>query len=203
MAGFYGTEQQQQLQRRTQSMSGWIAATPGVYNAGRFAGIEDPDRFPSSEFDRMLARDGLVGFRMIPSARARSLFPVLEAMGCRVDQWDIFVGSPEDAGARARMLADAAMPDGVAIRPAPSEPEDGDTIRLQEFLAANGLAPFPGSMLVTAPPFARTIVLGADEHIVATGHAYFPHNVHSPYHRHAWVGLIAVDEAWRGKGLGG
>ncbi|WP_181165697.1 MULTISPECIES: GNAT family N-acetyltransferase [unclassified Mesorhizobium] len=53
------------------------------------------------------------------------------------------------------------------------------------------------------PPQAKTIVLGDESGaIAATGHTYFPHNTHSPFRHHVWIGLLAVADSWRGKGLG-
>ncbi len=203
MLGPFGTEHQQALQQRTYERRHWIAATPGIYNAGRFAGVDDPDRQSWSAMRAMLERDGLLGFRMISPDQAVRCFPLLEALGCRIDTWDILVGGPHDAGEQARAIIAGGMPSGIAIRPPLAGAESADTRRVQQFLADNGLAPFPGVMLATRPPQARTIVLGDESGTVAaTGHAYFPHNMHSPFCEHAWVGLIAVGETWRGKGLG-
>jgi hypothetical protein len=38
--------------------------------------------------------------------------------------------------------------------------------------------------------------------VVATAHAYFPHNAHSPFRDAAWGGLVAVAESQRSKKLG-
>lgn len=202
MSGFYGTEQQRALQRRTQMMRDRIADAHGIYDAGRFMGIDEPEKVPPSEVERMLARDGLVAFRMISPAQAASVFPPLEARGYRIDTWDIFVGGLDDAGARAQAIACRPLPDGLAVGPLHDDPEGAETLALQRFLAASGLAPFPGGRLLALPPRAKTIVVREGDQIAATGHAYFPHNAHSRFRDHAWVGLIAVDERWRGKGLG-
>lgn len=203
MTGFFGTEHQQVLQRRTYEARHWIAATPGIYNAGRFMGIDDPNRQSWDTMETMLERDGLLGFRMISPEQAACCFPRLEAMGCRVDTWDILVGEPHDAGRHARAIAAGGLPAGIAIQPPLADAESGDTRSVQQFLAENGLAPFPGVMLSARPPRASTIVLGDESGaIAAAGHAYFPHNTHSPFCEHAWIGLIAVAEAWRGKTLG-
>lgn len=203
MTGFFGTEHQQALQRRTHEKRHWIAATPGIYNAGRFMGIDDPDRYPWSAMQTMLDRDGLLGLRMISPKQAASCFSLLEAMGCRIDSWDIFIGEPHDAGRQAGVLVAKGLPAGIKVLPPLADAESTDTRAVQQFLADNGLAPFTGTMLAARSTRAKTIVLGDEEgRIVATGHAYFPHNAHSPFCEHAWIGLIATAEAWRGKGFG-
>jgi len=202
MTGFFGTNHQQDLQRRTHEMRDWIAATPGLYNAGRFVGVDDPDSLEPGMLAHMLVRDGILGLRMISPQQAARHFPPLEAAGCRIDCWDIFVGDAGNAGGRARAITARRLPEGLELLPPLDEPESPATLRVQEFLAANGLAPFPGTMLVDEASRAKTIVLAGAEGIAATGHAYFPHNAHSPFRDHAWLGLVAVDDAWRGKGLG-
>ncbi|TPM21585.1 GNAT family N-acetyltransferase [Mesorhizobium sp. B2-3-5] len=203
MLGLFGTEHQRALQQRTHEMSNWIAATPGIYNAGRFMGIDDPDTQPWSAMESMLGRDGLLGLRMITPQQVAKFFPLLEAAGCRIDTWDIFVGEPQDAGVQAQAIVDGEMPVGIAIRPPLADAESAETREVQQFLAASGLAPFPGTMLAVRPPLGKTIVLEDESGaIAATGHAYFPHNTHSPFHKHAWIGLIAVAESCRGRGLG-
>ncbi|TPI31989.1 GNAT family N-acetyltransferase [Mesorhizobium sp. B3-2-1] len=203
MAGYFGTDHQQALQRRTHEKRHWIAATPGIYNAGRFMGVDDPDRLPWSALETMLGRDGLLGLRMISPQQAVRCFPRLEAMGCRIDTWDILTGEPHDAGRRAQAIIARGMPGGIAMRSPLTNAKSADTRSVQQFLAAHGLAPFPGTMLAARPPRAMTIVLGDDRgRIAATGHTYFPHNTHSPFCDHAWLGLVAVAEPWRGKGLG-
>lgn len=203
MAGYFGTEHQQALQRRTHEKRHWIAATPGIYNAGRFAGIDDPDMQDWGAMQAMLERDGLLGLRMISPPQAANCFPQLEAMGCRIDTWDIFVGEPHDAGSRAHAVAGRGLPAGIAILPPLAGAESADTRGVQQFLADNGMAPFPGTLLTAPPPVAKTVVLGDESGaIAASGHAYFPHNAHSAFREHAWIGLIAVAQAWRGKGLG-
>jgi RimJ/RimL family protein N-acetyltransferase len=83
-----------------------------------------------------------------------------------------------------------------------SAPEGADTIRLQHFVADNGMAPLPGSLLVEAPGQATAILVDGDERPVAVATAYFAHNVHSPYHRNAWIGMVTVDQRMRGNGVG-
>jgi len=201
MAGYYGTEQQQALQRRTHEMRDWIAATPGIYNAGRFMGVEDPDRVPPHVIETILARDGMLGLRMISPAQAATWFPKLQGMGYRIDTWDILVGSAQHAGERAAAVIAEGMPAAIDVLPRLAGAEAPETRVAQRFLAENGLAPFSGAMLSASPPQARTVMLGGGD-LAAIGHAYFPHNEHSPFRAYAWVGLIAVAEAQRGKGLG-
>lgn len=203
MSGYFGSERQRALQARSLDLKQWAAATPGIYNAGRFLGCDDPDRVPWPMLAGMLERDGLLGLRMISREQAGRLFPRLESAGCRIDSWDILVGDPETARAAASEITGAGLPAGMGVAPPLRDGGDPATRRIQQFLADNGLAPFPGSLLTKQPPHAKTVVLeDVAGRIAATGHAYFPHNAESPFHRHAWIGLIAVAPQCRGQGVG-
>lgn len=203
MSGYFGTEQQRILQERTHGLQSWMRETPGIYNAGRFMGADDPDRTPWELLETILERDRILGFRMVSPEQAARHFPQLRDRGYRIDTWDILVGTAGAVANPVRDILEGGMPSGVREAPALDDAEGVETRRVQQFLADNGLAPLSGTMLVGRPGEARTIVLtNAAAEIVATGHSYFPHNAHSPFHRYAWVGLIAVAESARGTGLG-
>lgn len=203
MSGYFGTERQRALQERTHAFRDWMAETPGIYNAGRFIGTDDPDQVAWADLEAILDRDDILGFRMVTADQASRFFPGLEAKGYRIDTWNIFTAPVVDIASRIADILASGLPDGLHIAPPLPGPEASDTRLLQQFLADNGMAPLSGTMLASAPPVAKTIVLAdAGGAIAACGHAYFPHNRHSPFSRHAWIGLIAVAQAQRGKGLG-
>jgi RimJ/RimL family protein N-acetyltransferase len=203
MAGYFGTERQCALQERTHAFRDWMAETPGIYNAGRFIGADDPDRVAWADLEAILERDRILGLRMVTADQASRFFPRLEARGYRIDTWNIFTAPAADIAERIEAILAPGLPDGLRVALPLSGPEADDTRRLQQFLADNGMAPLSGTMLASPPPVARTIMLAeANGAIAACGHAYFPHNRHSPFSRHAWVGLVAVAQAQRGRGLG-
>ena len=98
----------------------------------------------------------------------------------------------------ARSLPHDLTPVGMHV------PADAPIVRrVQRILAANGISPFSASMLVGELVPATTIALAnSDGAIVATAHAYHPHNNFSRFHDAAWGGLVAVAKSQRGKKLG-
>ena len=151
----------------------------------------------------ILEEDGAFGFRMIPSDRAATLAEKLTSRGYRVDFWDVFVADRDDALAAIGTILARPLPDGL-VRLDMAVPANSPTVRsVQEFVSANGIAPFSTSMLVGEIAPATTIAIAnSDGAIVATAHAYRPHNIFSPYHNTAWGGLVAVAASQRGKKLG-
>lgn len=203
MSGYFGTQSQQRLQASAEANAAFIAATPGACQTGRMVGCDDLDRFGWERIDAILARDGIIGFRLLPADQADELHSKLADRGFRLDTWEVYLADGATAGAACEAVLAGPLPGGLAVLPRPTTPEDDYITRIQLLLAAAGIAPISGSMLVGALGPAATVAIGSDGgNVIATAHTYLPHNAHSLYHRYAWGGLVAVAEAHRGKRLG-
>ncbi|MCA1243952.1 GNAT family N-acetyltransferase [Stappia stellulata] len=203
LAGFFGTDSQKTLQARAEASAAEIAATPGLCQAGRTMGCDDPDALGWERIEAFLQRDGICGFRLITSDQAERLRERLSANGFRLDTWDVFLTDRETALAACRPIVERGLPDGLAELDVPPTPEGAMTRRIQAMMSAAGVVPFSGSILCGDTGPAVTLALCDPSGGIAAGaHAYLPHNVASRHRSHAWGGLVAVDDAHRGKGLG-
>ena len=203
MSGYFGTPIQQRLQAQAEASVDFINATPGACQTGRTMGCDDLDRLGWDRIDEFLDRDGICGFRLIPAARAEELRSRLMERNFRLDTWDVFLADRHSALAASEAIISAGLPSGLIDLEGPTQPEDDFTIGIQMLMGAAGVVPFSGSLLVGEMGLATTVVVGdGDGAIVAAAHGYLPHNTHSPYHRYAWGGLVAVAASQRGKGLG-
>jgi hypothetical protein len=202
MAGYFGTETQQRLQAQAEASVDFIKATPGACQAGRTMGCDDPVQLGWERIEEFLRRDGVCGFRLIPAVVADKLRSHLLGQNFRFDTWDVFLADRRGALAASEAIVARGLPDGLADLEAPTEPEGEYAARIQSLMGAAGIVPFSGSLLVGALGPATTVAVGDKNGIVAAAHAYLPHNAYSPYHRHAWGGLVAVAGSQRGKGLG-
>jgi len=134
---------------------------------------------------------------------AADLVGRLTPRGYRVDFWDTFIAGRSAAMSRVEEILANGLPGDLMQLDMAIEATSPIVRHVQEFMARNGIAPFSGSMLVGEIEPALTVVVAEpDGTIVATAHAYRPHNAHSPYHTTAWGGLIAVAESQRGRKLG-
>ncbi len=203
MAGYFGTPTQQALQARAEASAAFIDATAGACQAGRTMGCDDPERLGWERVLEFLNRDRVCGFRLIPAEEADRLQSRLEEHGFRFDRWDVFLADRETAFAASEAILSLGLPDGFRELEQPKEPKGRDTVEIQTLMNAAGVVPFSGSMLTGRVGPASTVSVGdKDGAIVAAAHGYMPHNSSSPYHQYAWGGLVAVDEAQRGHGLG-
>ena len=203
MPGYFGTEIQQRLQAHAESAADWIQATAGACQSGRFMGCDDPDKLGWDVVDEILKRDRIYGFRMIPVQKVDDLVARFAERGFRMDFWDVFTAGRPRALEKAGAIVGRGLPDGLADLRMPTEPEGDYTVAVQAFMAGAGIVPFSGSMLTGDAGPSTTVVVGDGAgSVLAAAHGYLPHNRHSPYHRHAWGGLVAVAESQRGRGLG-
>ena len=203
MGGYCGSELQQRLQRLAEEFLDRAATTPGYCNGGRVVAVDDPDRAGWGAVLAELERDGVLGFRMVPSNSISALTFRLTGAGYRVDIHDTFTAEAAPALRLSREIISSGPPSGLRHVELPARGDDPLVARVQEFMLASGITPFAGSMLVGERNRSRTFVLmDAAGSIVATSHTYLPHNPSSAFHDYAWAGLVAVSPALRGKSLG-
>jgi RimJ/RimL family protein N-acetyltransferase len=203
MAGYFGTKIQQRLQAQAEASEGFIAATPGACQAGRTMGCDDPQEFGWERITEIIDRDGVFGFRLIDTSDAEAIRSELANRGFRFDNWEVFLADRETALGASRGLANCSLPRSYSFLPTPTDPESQQMKELQSMMADADVVPFSGSMLSGAIGNSTTILIGdAHGNVAASAHGYMPHNIHSPFHRYAWGGLVAVAEAHRGRGLG-
>lgn len=203
MPGYFGSDVQARLQQLADESADWARATPGACLSGRMFGCDDVDKLGWPVALAFLARDGILGLRLMPAEVAPLMTAKLAEHRYRLDMWNVFTATKAAALERVEPLLAQGLSDGLSRVDLGDNPE-GPTVRAaQAFMLDAGVVPFSGSMLLGKITPAVTVVLADTEGaIVATAHAYVPHNRHSPYHRFAFGGLVAVAESQRGKKLG-
>lgn len=203
MTGYFGTEAQQRLQARAEASVEFNNTTPGACQTGRTMGCDDPDRLGWDRIEGFLARDGVCGFRLLDPDSAEAVRSRLAKRNIRFDTWDVFLADRASALAASEAIVARGLPDGLAELEKPTEPAGAAITAIQSLMGAAGVVPFSGSLLIGALGPATTYAIAdANKAVVAAAHGYLPHNAHSPYHRYAWGGLVAVAPSQRGKGLG-
>ena len=201
MPGYRGTELQQRLQRRAEEVLGRASTTPGFCNGGRLVAVDDAERVGWAVILAELERDGALALRMLPSEGVPEATRLIVDAGFRIDFHETFTGGVLPALQISEEIVRGGPPPGVRHEPFPARGDHPFVAQVQEFMLANGIAPFAGSLLAGEHNVARTFVLtDAAGTIAAT--TYLPHNASSRFHRYAWAGLVAVAPDMRGKSLG-
>ena len=203
MGGYRGSEQQQRLQRRAEDVLDRASTTPGYCNGGRVVTVDDPYQVGWDAVLAELESDGVLGFRMVPSASVSELTLHLTDAGYRVDVYDTFTAEANPALRISRDIISSGPSSGLRHVELPARGDDPLVARVQDFMLSNGVTPFAGSMLAGERNRSKTFVLtDAAGSIAATSHTYLPHNSSSAFHDHAWAGLVAVAQELRGKAVG-
>jgi len=203
MPGYFGTHRQMDLQARAEGAFQWMAQTPGACNPGRFLGTDDPSRLGWNKIFEIMERDETFSFQLVRSDGLDEISRKLDEREYRIHFWDVFVATRSEAEAAASSIVNEGLSSEFRIMTASEVCEPGNIQNIQSFLATHGIAPFSASMLAGEHGPATTVAIcnGAGD-LSAVAHGYFPHNVHSPHHRNAWGGLVAVASDQRKKGLG-
>jgi hypothetical protein len=150
-----------------------------------------------------LESDGALALRMLPSERVSEATRVVVDAGFRIDFHETFTAEVEAALLISQEITGRGPPPGLRHEPFPTRGDHPFVAQVQEFMLANGIAPFAGSLLAGEHNRARTFVLtDAAGMIAATAHTYLPHNPSSRFHQYAWAGLVAVAPEMRGRSLG-
>lgn len=203
MARYFGTEAQQRLQAQAEASTDFIASTPGACQTGRTMGCDDIGKLGWDAIDGFLARDGVCGFRLIARDQVEAMRARLDERGFKFDSWDVYLADRATALAAIEPILERGLPDDLVDMATPTDADGEDVEQMQALMAACGVVPFSGAMLVGTVGKATTVGVGAGADSVAgVAHSYMPHNAHSPFRHHAWGGLVAVDPSQRGKGVG-
>jgi GNAT superfamily N-acetyltransferase len=202
MAGYFGTDDQKRWQKWAYESLDEVERTPGLCSQGRMLGTDDPSALEPGFIERKLDEYGIFGFRLVTRDALERYVRPLEAKGYRVDTWNVLMGDAADVLPRVRAIVETGPGEGLAEGEPLTDPEDARTLRVQTFMAAQGVAPFPGAMLVDGPKRITVTLVDADGALAAAAHAYMGHNSFSPFRSAGWVGMVAVDPSRRGTGLG-
>lgn len=199
MGGYYGTEEQQRQQRKSDRLTEWIMETPGACLTGRLMGTDDPDRLGWDVIDQNLAEDGMFSFRWMDADGRKKVADYALRKGGNVFGWDGFLGNTETLKPVIDPILAAPLPAGMV-----AEPVTPDTApEMQVRLAHQGMAPISAAVLCGQICRAQSLFIRDPVgEIAALGFIGMLQNRFSPIGNCAWVGVIAVDKAHRGKRLG-
>jgi len=198
-AGYFGTQDQIRLQKKSDRLTPWIMKTPGACVTGRVICADDPAIFGWPQVRAHLVEDGAFGFRWMSPAQIAEIDAELAGTGATLHQWQGFFGTAADIQAATAATVSSDLPAGLTQRTASRD----DLPKVQAFLTAQGIAPLStaalGGDLFRA---AVQLIVAPRDRIVAAGWSGMPQNRHSGLANMAWVGLIAVDPQMRGQSLG-
>ncbi|WP_319825786.1 GNAT family N-acetyltransferase [Thalassovita sp.] len=193
----------ERLRRKAVASVGWVNATPGACNAGRFLGTDDPDLLGWDTIRACLDEDGIFGFRLVATDRCDILSARLARMGFRIDFWDVFTAGADSVREACSREIVTDPPDGVDLLTGAEALSPGNVAEAFACMERNGLAPMDAAFLSgEAIPSALVTATEPSGRVVATAYGYFPHNDFSPNARNAWGGLVSVDPDYRARGLG-
>lgn len=204
MPGYFGTDLQKDLQARVENAMPWIEKTPGACNPGRFLGTDDPSQLGWENIVRILERDQIFSFQLVPSTESLNISKKLATRHYRIDYWEVFVAEQSQAQKCISPILNEGLSSEFHVMPTSELRKSDNLLKIQSFLAENDIAPFSTSMLAGEFGPVTTVAICNDAgEFTAFAHGYYPHKGHnSAHYKNAWGGLVAVSPDHRGKGLG-
>lgn len=199
---FYGDDIMRALQAARDGEVAGFRNRPGAVVHGRVTSSDDPDAFGWDDLRAAMRREGIVQIRGATPEVILKAEHELAGFAPKQHFWDVFLADADRVRAACGQIVAGGLPDGITRHP---DDEIDATVlhEMQGFLTEHGIAPFSKPALSGALVPARPVILrSADGAIAATGYAALVHNEHSWLAGMAFVGLIAVDPAARGLGLG-
>ena len=199
---YFGTPEVQALQQAQDEAVPRLADVAGAVIHARVFSSDDPDALGWHRLRDVMADQGRITLRGVDDATITRAREELGAFAPSLHFWDLFMADADTIRKVCGPIAAAPLPDGLARLP-----DDRLTAEkvheVQAFLSEHGIMPFSADALRGALFPAKLAILAYnDGRIAAAGFAAMTHNRHSVFSDAAWVGLIAVDPALRGHGLG-
>lgn len=199
---YYGEPRIQALQQARDEQVAELLDLPGAVIHARTFSSDDPAALGWDYLRKIMSDEGLVTLRGADAATIETAKTELGSFDPKLHVWDLFSADAETIRDVCGKIVDVARLEGL-IRVGDEELTQQKAREIQAFLADQGVSPFSTDALLGKLFPARLIALqNANGKIVAAGFAAMTHNRHSPFYSSAWVGLIAVDPALRGLGLG-
>ncbi|MCU9840583.1 GNAT family N-acetyltransferase [Ruegeria sp. WL0004] len=199
---YYGEPKIQALQQARDEQVAELLDLPGAVIHARTFSSDDPAALGWHYLRRIMSDEGLVTLRGADAATIARAKTELSSFDPKLHVWDLFMADAQTIRDVCGKIIDVALPEGLT-RVDDEELTPQKAREIQTFLSDQGVSPFSTDTLLGQLFPARLIALqNAEAKIVAAGFAAMTHNRHSPFFRSAWVGLVAVDPALRGLGLG-
>jgi hypothetical protein len=199
---YFGAPDIQALQAARDAEVAELTDMPGAVVHARTFSSDDPARLGWDRLRKHMADEGVATLRGVDAATVEVARQELRRYDPNLHLWDLFMADAQTIHDVCGGIVSNGLPDGVT--PVPDQeitPQKAQEV--QAFLSDQGVSPFSTDALLGKLFPARLVVLqDRGGKIVASGFAAMTHNRHSPFFKSAWVGLIAVDPAQRGLGLG-
>lgn len=199
---YYGAPEIQALQKTRDEQVAELKDKPGAVVHARTFSSDDPARLGWDFLRHRMAQEGMVTLRGVDASTVEAARQELSSFDPKLHFWDLFMADAETIREVCGKIVSSGLPDGVMRVPGGDiTPEKAQEV--QAFLSDQGVSPFSTNALLGELFPAKLVVLqDSMDRLVAAGFAAMTHNHHSPFFKSAWVGLIAVDPAYRGLGLG-
>ena len=143
LGSYFGTEEQQRMQRKSDRLTPWIMRTPGACLTGRVMATDDPETLGWDIIHEHLQEDGVFSFRWVDQPGLDRIRQQTQSLGATIHGWD---GYCSDAETLRQAMSDPLsreLPEGMTRQIVDS----ASVSNLQRFFAQNSIAPLSAAVL--------------------------------------------------------
>ncbi len=203
MAEFIGTDQAIALQKRLRDRQSLIANSPELTNGGRIMHFLDPEKTGWDNVCEIAEQDKIIGFPVVQADAMITRIREHLGAGWETPQWVACLGVRESVlQSCSAVQGDVLLPGGWRVS------HDVQPINLLVTEAQNlnmktGVAPYPAYyMRSEAVPVLTSCIRDDQGAVVATASVADRYHPQGRLGGHVFAGMVSVDEAYRGRGLG-
>ena len=203
MAEFWGDAAAVERQKRLLARKPVFDRSPWLASGGRLLMIADPAPEFWPEVSAMVEEDGIVALVMMRPEVVGAWVARHLGDGWGVFSWDGFMGeSAVVVPASEAVLRERRLPDGWSARTTLA-PSDDEIAAMQALNAATGVSSSPAfAFRGDAFPALNVMIEDTSGRLMAMAHSAMIFHPESASSDVGFVGLVSVDEAARGLGLG-
>ena len=199
---FFGSAAQVSAMRKACALWSLIGNDPRLGSYGRVVSIAGEQDDTVGLIASIASLTGASGAHFIPASRHDALSEAVRRTGLTPARWEQYWGQAGALAASRAFLAGFATPRGLGLSAVSSSTPRPTLAALAALALRCGVLPPPGFVLRSQGPrgiclYAQT----ASGDVIAAGASFLCYHPESRFATEAWWGMLAVDEAWRGRRL--
>lgn len=199
---YFGSPDQQALQRRALAMHRLLRDDPRFHCHGRSVGVSRSEDDGPALQAALTRLQGACACEAVPGEALAAHVAALEDQGLKTDQFEEWTGGGGVFDAARAVLAARSLPEDLEIVTVGSDTAAGDMQALADLTASCGvLLPMGAFMRGEAAPAICLYARDAEGRPVASAAAVMQFHRNHPRGSEAWWGMLATRDDRRGEGI--
>jgi hypothetical protein len=202
MGAFFGSEPQQDMQRRGAALWQLVSDDPRFAYEGRCVALDAASPAVVDVSKALVVAQGGTASFFVSASDEEEVTDAMEAEGFNTDRWEQLMGAENSVGISRDTLAKARLPEGFRICEVGPVSSEQEVRQFVDLALSCGVLPPAGMALrgITRNSVAY-VLLDPEGRGVSCSGAVARHHPKSRFGDSAWWGMLATREDMRGRGF--